>query len=473
MKNSNDKNLKTFTIKIDNDKIKKSLFDYRHFENVYLLFLQRYENDMNIILDYGIMRSVINNTNGGKNSEKIQIYREKYKNDDLLITLKNIFIDKKLRIHNICNIIKRIKGQYKAYFTNIKNDKKAYKPKPKKLKLVTDYSLNIDISFWSIRRKNIISVNLFGEQIQLHIKHEPLLKIVKNLKNINSINVKYSQNELYLHISYIYEKTNIKYDNYKEAGFDLGINNTCAIFINDDKSDSLIYDGKQFKKYNSDFNRILSKLNTSISENVVEYVEIKDKKYPSKYNNRGEYLRNFKKFLYEKRHRYFENEFNKLSRRVVEYLLLNNVTNLVISYNLAELKYNGKCKLNKAAKQNFIQIPIIKFLRYVENKCNEVGIIVNTINESNTSRCSCISDDVNQPANVLNGKRVKRGLFEDTKIKKVYNADLGGSVNHIKKFNKQSFEWIQFNLKKVCNPVKISSDHEFCKYLQNSKSDKE
>jgi hypothetical protein len=34
--------------------------------------------------------------------------------------------------------------------------------------------------------------------------------------------------------------------------------------------------------------------------------------------------------------------------------------------------------------------------------------------------------------NAFNGKRVKRGLFLDTVINKVFNANVNGAVNHIK-----------------------------------------
>jgi putative transposase len=60
-------------------------------------------------------------------------------------------------------------------------------------------------------------------------------------------------------------------------------------------------------------------------------------------------------------------------------------------------------------------------------------------------------------------------------INKVFNADINGAVNHIKVATGKSFEWLKDKLFKLCNPIKIKSDYEFCrllKGLQNSVSGK-
>jgi len=79
----------------------------------------------------------------------------------------------------------------------------------------------------------------------------------------------------------------------------------------------------------------------------------------------------------------------------------------------------------------------------------------------------CISDDVvkvqDNPAltNGLNGSRVKRGLFLDKVINKIFNADLNAAVNHIKIGTGKSFEWLKEYLFKLCNPLKFKSDRGF------------
>jgi putative transposase len=156
---------------------------------------------------------------------------------------------------------------------------------------------------------------------------------------------------------------------------------------------------------------------------------------------------------------------------------LNGVSDVFVSKNLAELKNNGECVLSKAVRQSFVQIPFIKLLKYVEYKAQEYGIRVHYVDERYTSKASCISDDIRGIpnayclTNAFNGKRVKRGLFWDALIKKVFNADLNGAANHIKVGTGKCFAWLKDKLFKLCNPIKIKSDYEFCrllKSLQNS-----
>ncbi len=45
-----------------------------------------------------------------------------------------------------------------------------------------------------------------------------------------------------------------------------------------------------------------------------------------------------------------KNNFHKLSKKIIEYLQLDNVTHLVISSSLAKLKNNGNCNLRKSVK---------------------------------------------------------------------------------------------------------------------------
>jgi len=64
-------------------------------------------------------------------------------------------------------------------------------------------------------------------------------------------------------------------------------------------------------------------------------------------------------------------------------------------------------------------------------------------------------------ANEFKGTRAKRGLFKDTVLNKIFNADLNGAVNHIKIAFNSSFEWLKNYLFKLCNPKVIKSANDF------------
>jgi IS605 OrfB family transposase len=185
-----------------------------------------------------------------------------------------------------------------------------------------------------------------------------------------------------------------------------------AVFVDDETTPSLIVDGKPFKDYNSKFNKLVAKLNESKSKEVLEWAVSKSgNKYPAKYTEKGRKIGKFISFLYSKRNRFFHDQFHKMAKRIVEYLHLHGITDLFISKNLAELKNNGECNLNKSTKQNFIQIPFIKLLQNIEYKAQEYGINVYYIDERYTSKASCISDDIKgiqespDLTNAFNGKR--------------------------------------------------------------------
>ena len=455
------------TNKADKNLLTNFIFKYRHFENVYLLFIESCDKiDFNIITNYGIMRSVLINTKGGKNIDNIKYINGKYGNNEWLIVLKDLV--KELKIHNVCCLINRLKGQYKTFFTNIKKGIKTNKPSTKKLKYISEYSIILDnYTSWTLKRKNILGLNLNDKMFYLNMNHESLNKICGDIKNISAIVIKFKNNSIYLCITYDIIENVTENKEEKLAGGDLGINNLMSIFINDKTTKSIIVDGTPFKSYNSNFNRFISKLDETISNEVTEFKESKKKnddgvatKYASKWTKRGHELKKFKTYLYEKRNRYFEDQLHKMSKRIVEYLIINDVTELILSKNLAKLKNNGLCNL-KASRQNFIQIPIIKLLNYIEYKCTQRGIKVEYINESYTSMCSCLSDNCNNPYQVLNGIRKHRGLFLDKKYNLLFNADLNGAVNHIKKKTDEDFCWIKDYMFKLCNPIKIKCDYDF------------
>jgi IS605 OrfB family transposase len=486
--------LRTFSIGIKNDKLEKKLkhilFTYKHFENMLLILInQNYNlykdskdtNDFHLLTSPQLMRNALYDYNS-KNSIQLEYLKNKYKDNQLWQELKEIA--KNLKPHNVVGVIKRVKTNYKIYFTNLETYKQnpnlftgmPKPPKPKKLSKVRNYSVELDkyasFSFVKLEKENLIGINLSNHMVYIHVDKRQVEKLTE-IDKLYSARLVYDNGELYLQISYLKELKKTEKDKIKYASIDIGVNNLASIFIDDETTPSLIIDGKPFKSYNSKFNRSVSKLNESKSKEVLEWAESKTgSKYPVKYTERGKEIGKFISFLYSKRNKFFHDQFHKLSKRVVEYLYFHGVTDLFISKNLAELKYNGECDLNKAVKQNFIQIPFIKLLKNIEYKAQEYGIQVHYVDERYTSKASCISDDIksiqDNPdlTNAFNGKRVKRGLFLDAVMNKIFNADINGAVNHIKVATGKSFQWLKNKLFKLCNPIKIKSDYEFCRLLK-------
>ncbi len=488
-----DEEMRTTVIRVVDRKAKEKLleyvYSYKHVENMLIILMQQnYElfqekktsNDFKYLSRYQVMRAVIRGTPGGKDGKGADYIKEKYKDNQLMQNL--LEAGRKLKIHNLTMILNRIKANFKGFFTkHKKGDKAAKPPQPKKLAQVIKFSIPLDVNAWSLERKDMLGINLSDEMFYLPLNHEKLVAIVDKLAHIQAITIKMSNGEIYLLISYRHQmQPQGACLQTKEAGLDIGINNLAGIVIADEKTPSLIISGKQFKHYNATFNRFVAKLSATIAS---LRNQIKDKPDDTTTANRLRYLLQFRRFLHEKRHRFFYDQFHKVSKRLLEYLKAHQVTDLYISKNLARLKNSGDCHLATSAKQSFIQIPFIKLLEYIEYKAAEYGIRVHVVDEGYTSKTSCISGDVTQIqeqarqdkpilTNDFKGSRVKRGLFKDSVLACVFNADLNAAVNIIKVGTHKAFGWLKNTLFKLCNPILLKCDWELVCFLRaNTGSD--
>ncbi|HFS66708.1 MAG TPA: transposase [Flavobacteriia bacterium] len=513
--NNTDDVFGTFEIRINNNKDKaylfKYIYSYKHIQNILTILVTYLFKDNNpdykYFLDYRVVRACISDTKGSKEVvDQISYIKDKYKDNQLYNNL--LQVGRNLKTHNIVMIIRKYKKDFSNYFRNLKDyqtNPSKYTgepslPKARKLSKLDHYAIPLDNSkAWTIKN-DMLGINLNDK-----MRYFYLGKIIQNGKILNkeiqSISIKMRLKEIYISFTYKVEKQDY-YSNNNEslsyntinAGIDIGLNNLISLFIDDKQSKSIIVDGAKYKHYNSKFNRLIAKINQSIDEQAIEYKTIlkpvlptkeepkegtdKTSVYiPIKWTKRGHRLKRYISFLYRKRNGFFETEFHKISKRLVEYLKLNNVKKLVLSKSLASLMNNGKCNLRKSVKQNFIQIPFIKLIHYIEEKAIKNAIEVIFIDEAYTSKTSCISGDVlevqtksktGKPsiANEFKGTRAKRGLFKDIVLNKIWNADLNGAVNHIKvAFSKSSFQWLDKHLFKLCNPYQIKSASDFLLFL--------
>ena len=488
----NDNITGTFEIRINNNSDKSYLFSYiksyRHWQNILTILtvnLFKEDNpDYKYFLDSSVIRACITGTSGGKAKDKVEYIKNKYQDNDLYNSL--ISVGQDLKTHNLVMIIRRFKKDFSNYFKCLKDWKKnpdkytgcPKLPRAKKISGLTNFAIPLDQVSWS-SKKNLVGINLNQKMRYFYIG-----KIIKNCRilgrTIKSIAVKMKNKEIYLSFSCSDENEVIANSSTKKAGIDIGLNNLATIFIDDQNSQSLIVDGSRYKFYNSKFNRLVSKLNESIASEVIETRVITKKdnttvEIPVKWTKRGHRLKRFVTFLYFKRDNFFKTEFHQQSKRIVEYLLACGVKQLVLSRSLSSLMNNGECNLRKATKQNFIQVPFIQLIDNIEEKALKNGIKVVFIDEAYTSKTSCISGDVTEiqkkaksksiSTNEFKGTRVKRGLFKDSIIDKIWNADLNGAVNHIKVAFKDNFDWLRTALFKLCNPVVIKSANDFLMFL--------
>ena len=202
------------------------------------------------------------------------------------------------------------------------------------------------------------------------------------------------------------KKEKLLKQNNNKASIDLGINNLASLTFNN-STNSYIINGKPLKSINQFYNKSKA--------NIQSLLETKHKVKSSNRLSRLHFKRNNKVNDY----------IHKSSKKVVDLLVKQDISELVIGYN-KEWKQN--VSIGKKNNQNFCSIPHQRFIEQLKYKCLLKGINVLINEESYTSKCSALDKETIKFHENYVGERVYRGLFK-SKEGKYLNADINGSLN--------------------------------------------
>ena len=225
--------------------------------------------------------------------------------------------------------------------------------------------------------------------------------------NLVELRVLPRNNHHVIEVVYKVEQKEPKSDNGRYASIDLGLDNLATVSSNVVKP--FIINGRPLKSINQYYNKEKARLQAHLKGNKKTSKRIK-----SITNIRNNKVKDY---------------LHKSSRRIVNFLVSNNISTLVIGYN-EEWKQN--INLGRTNNQAFTNIPFCTFINQLDYKCKLEGINVILTEESYTSKCSFLDgESLEEHENYL-GKRIKRGLFKSAKGKLI-NADLNGSLNILRK----------------------------------------
>ena len=242
-------------------------------------------------------------------------------------------------------------------------------------------------------------LKLSGCKNKLKIKHN----------NIQQVRVLPKGGHIIIEIVYNQEtKCNIMSNNV--VGIDLGLNNLATVGGNNLKP--IIINGKPLKAINQYYNKKLAIL----------------KSRQDKCNNKNVNSKRIKN-LTLKRNNKINDYLHKSSRILVNRLVSNQVSKIIIGHNK---EWKQDINIGKKNNQNFVQIPFNNFIQMIEYKAQLEGIGVITREESYTSKCSFMDNEEIKKKESYSGKRIKRGLYM-TSTGRIINADLNGALNILKK----------------------------------------
>ena len=258
-------------------------------------------------------------------------------------------------------------------------------------------------------------------------------KVNKNNK-INEVRIIPRSSHYIIEIVYEQQEQQIQLNNNK-AAIDLGLNNLITLTTNTNTK-PLIISGRPLKAINQYYNKKKGELQSQLKKNYNKNTSKRIQKLALKRDNK------IKDYLH------------KTSRFVVNYLKENNITNLVVGYNK---EWKQEVSLGKKNNQNFVNIPYDILLKMLEYKNKLEGYSYKEREESYTSKCSALDlESINKQKTYL-GKRIKRGLFKDSKRRSI-NADVNGSLNiGRKEFGDNYLLGNLANIGLVFNPIKIKS----------------
>lgn len=305
--------------------------------------------------------------------------------------------------------LKAVDENFKSFFGLIKKKLKARIPKY----LDKDGFFKLTMPTVSIKNGKIqlpYSRRYAKEHNKIYLQVPSIL----NGKEVKQVWIIPRQNARFFEVQYIYkvepkEKKPIK----NALAIDLGIDNLCTCVTSE--GNSFIMDGRKLKSFNQWYKKETSRL-TSIKEGYTKKLY----RIVTKRNNRVSDI------------------LHKSCKYIINYCIDNAIDTVVCGMNKDFQRYSN---LGKANNQKFTQIPFGRIRDILSYLCELNGINFIEQEESYTSKVSFwdkdeipVFDTESKAKHSFSGKRIHRGLYR-TKNGIMFNADLNGSLNILRKSN--------------------------------------
>ena len=272
-----------------------------------------------------------------------------------------------------------------------------------------------------------------GKKLLNGIIRLPLTNIEfhSNKKNIKQVRFIPSNNYIIMEVIYEVKESELKEDNNRYCGIDLGLNNLATVTSNVSKP--YIINGRPVKSINQYYNKKKAYLQS----------KLKDQKTSKRIQR-----------LTLKRNNKINDYFHKTSSYIVNQLVSNSINTIIIGHNK-----DWKQDINIGSKNNqsFTSVPHTKLINQLKYKCKLVGINVICREESYTSKSSFLDHDpipnLKDDKISFSGERIKRGLYRSGNGRLI-NADINGSYNIMRK--EVGDVVLPTDREFVFNPIKIN-----------------
>lgn len=317
-------------------------------------------------------------------------------------------------------VVKQVDQNFRSFFASLKSKKASHKVSiPKYLEKNSRYMLTFTNQAISGKELKLGYLKLSGCSSRIKLVHTDIRQVRVIPRNkLFIVEVIYNIDEK--HCS----------DNGNYVGVDIGLNNLATVGGN--KINPVLINGRPLKSINQFYNKRLAKLKSRQDT-------CKNK------NVNSDRIRK----LTQKRNNKIKDYLHKASRKLVNHLVSNGVSKIVIGHNK---NWKQDINLGKSNNQKFVQIPFNTFIYMVTYKSQLEGIEVIVREESYTSKCSFLDNEEICKHEIYKGKRIKRGLFRSYDGRLI-NADLNGALNILRKEIPNVFN--EYGIEACSTPVNL------------------
>jgi len=458
-------------------KVRRFVYDLAQFQNLLRLFVLEWNRKTNGIfklfnqsLLYSLLADKIKSDKSDWQRKELEEVKEVIEQSDELKKWIVLLKEQKRKVRNAVacqNVIIQEVNNLKSWVRLLREYKKNPEkfrgrpglPKPRKLRDLVKFC--VPVRFERDERKLVLVLKAHDKGGKSE-KVEVLLPdwfdyLVKEVKLI------YDMGWVEAQVVYEKELEMVCNGNY-QAGIDIGLDNLLSVVSDNPEMRSFIVSGKELKSYNRWFNKKRSEIRSHMDlvRNMIN--EEKDEERKKDLEKHYWWLKKYFWNLHKIRDRKLNTWIHQITRRVAD--LLYETGHKKVYVGKEGIDKNG-VNLGKVVNQNYVSIPHRKLVNMLKYKCKELGIEVKEVDERYTSKSSPVSDDIVEIQSrrrgeegeeiEFSGKRVKRGLYKDLVLGKVFNADLVGAMNILKVGAK--LREVMLSIKtlfvKLCNPVKF------------------
>ena len=231
----------------------------------------------------------------------------------------------------------------------------------------------------------------------------------------------------YYVIEILYDEVKVQEkEEYNRVAFiDPGMNNLMTVTSN--VFNPIIYNGRQIKSINQLANKNIAKRQERMAKMNLKVKKTLEEREIQRLNvdrSKGT------KAIRRKRELRIKDNFHKITRHLVDYLVENNIDTVIVGYNKGQKQ---EINLGKKTNQNFVSIPFATLRHMLKYKCDLVGIKYIEQEEAYTSKCSFVDREAIKKKEKYQGSRIQRGLYKTSTGKEI-NADVNGSLNIGRKY---------------------------------------